>query len=127
MNKYYKIMDYSEKGPKSLFHANNGSKLIPMREWIEASRYELVSDGSGKYGGTNTKYMSGWHLFYTYTEAKEYLFKNFKNICNKLIVTCWAYGDLRRKEHSRGNVWLAQFLYLEDILFHQMEGYRKNS
>jgi len=122
MNYYYKIMDYSEKGPKTLFHANNGSKVIPMNEWIEASKHKMVSDGS-----SNTKYMSGWHVFKSYEEAKEYLYKGFKNICGKLIVKCHVKEDIRKKEHSRANIWLAQQLYLIDVVFHQMDGYRKNS
>ena len=57
MKPYYKIMDFSENsGVKTLFHANEGSKVIPTKEWVSASKHELVSDGSN-----NTKYMSGWH------------------------------------------------------------------
>lgn len=117
MKKYYKIMDHSEKGPKTLFHANDGSKLIPMKEWVEATKYKLVTDGS-----SSTQYMSGWHVFESFDEAKKYLMNNFKKLCGKLIVKCYVFGEIRRKEHARGNVWLAQNIYLDEVIFHQMEG-----
>jgi hypothetical protein len=115
MKTYYKIMDYSKDGPKTLFHANNGSKIIPMKEWIEATRYEMVTDGS-----SSTQYMSGWHVFESLEEAKKYLFKSFKNIVGKIIVKCHIMGEIRPKYHSRANVWLAQMLYLDECVFHQL-------
>ena len=58
-------MDYSNKGVKTLFHGNNGSRVIPMKEWVEASKYKLVTDGS-----SSTEYMSGWHVFENFDELK---------------------------------------------------------
>jgi len=112
MKTYYKIMDYSKDGPKTLFHANNGSKIIPTKEWIEATKYELVTDGS-----SSTQYMSGWHVFETIEEAKEYLHKGFKNIVDKIIVSCYIMGEIRPKSHSRSNVWLSQMIYLDEIVY----------
>jgi hypothetical protein len=105
-------MDYSEYGAKTLFHANDGSKTIPLQEWIYASRHELVSDGS-----SSTKYMSGWHIFKDLKEAKEYLFKSFKKLKGKIIVKCFCFGDIRTKSHSRANVWLCQGIYLDEVIF----------
>lgn len=117
MKPYYKIMDFSENsGVKTLFHANEGSKVIPTKEWVSASKHELVSDGSN-----NTKYMSGWHVFETLKEAREYLLKAFKNLHNKVIVECFCMGDIRPKDHSRANVWLCQQIYIDEIKFHYLE------
>ncbi len=114
MNPYYKIMDYSENsGVKTLFHANNGSKIIPLKEWVYASKHELVSDGS-----SGTPYMSGWHVFKDLEEAQKYLSKSFKKLHNKVIVKCFCMGDIRPKEHSRADVYLCQAIYLEEIVYH---------
>jgi hypothetical protein len=113
MRKYYKIMDCSSKGPKTLFHGNNGSKIIPMKEWVKASRYKLVTDGSGK-----TQYMSGWHVMESLEEAEEYLGTKFKNLSNKIIVECYIAENIRPKTHSRANVWLSQMIYLDKIVYH---------
>jgi hypothetical protein len=111
MKYFYKIMDFSENsGVKTLFHANDGSKIIPLKKWVATSRHELVSDGS-----SSTKYMSGWHVLESLDEAKEYL-KNFKNLHLKCIVKCYCTG-LRPKEHSRSNVWLCQMIYLDEIVY----------
>jgi hypothetical protein len=119
MKKYYKIMDWDKKcqdkkghihSLKTLFHANDGSKIIPMKEWIYASRYAWVHDGS-----SGTKYLSGWHVFETMDEAKDYLFNGFKNTSKKVIVECYIMGDIRPKTHSRANVWLSQGIYLNEI------------
>ncbi len=116
MRPYYKIMDFSEDRVKTLFHANEGSKIIPMKEWIYASRHELVSDGS-----SSTKYMSGWHVFKNLKEAKKYLFQAFKNLHNKVILQCYCMGDIRPKYHSKADVWLCQGIYLDEIIFHHLE------
>jgi hypothetical protein len=113
MKPYYKIMNFSENsGVKTLFHANNGSKTIPLKEWVWTSKHELVSDGS-----CNTKYMSGWHVFETLDEAKKYLFKAFQHLHLKVIVKCYCIGDIRPKYHSRANVWLCQGIYLDEIVY----------
>jgi len=109
MRTYYKIMDYKDGKVKTLFHANDGSKVIPVGEWVEASKYKPVHDGS-----KGTEYMSGWHVFESHDEAKEYVFKSFKNVLDKVIVSCYIFGDIRRKEHSRANVWLAQNIFIEE-------------
>ena len=125
MKEYYKIMDFSENsGVKTLFHANNGSKAIPLKEWVSASRYELVSDGS-----SSTQYMSGWHVFKTLEEAKKYLFEGFKALHQKVIVKCFCMGDIRPKYHSRANVILCQDIYLDEIVFMHLDpiNYKKSA
>jgi hypothetical protein len=104
---YYKIMDYEEGKLKTLFHGLNGSRTIPMFEWLKA-RVEVVSDGSG-----GTKYMSGWHVFEKYDECLKYL-KYFKNLKPKVIAKCKAQ-KLWPKKHSKADVLLAEWLYVVNI------------
>ncbi len=111
MRPYYKIMDYDDRKLFTLFHGNDGSRVIPMKEWVRASRYRLVTDGS-----SSTKYMSGWHVFKTLDEAKKYL-TAFTNLWKKVIVKCYVGEKLRSKEHSRADVWLCQLIYLDEIVY----------
>jgi len=104
---YYKIMDYENGKLKTLFHGLNGSKTIPMLEWLEA-KVAVVHDGSN-----GTKYMSGWHVFEKYNECQEYL-KYFKNLKPKVIAKCKAQY-LWSKHHSKANVLLAKWLYVVSI------------
>ena len=111
---YYKIMNYSaDRGKlKTLFHANNGSKIIPIKEWVWASKHKLVADGSN-----NTPYMSGWHIMKSKKDALKYLLEGFKVLKNKVIVECFCMGDIRQKEHSRSNIWLCQAIYLNQVVY----------
>lgn len=106
-------MDYSTEGVKTLFHANDRSRTIPIKEWITATKHKLVKDGPN-----STEYMSGWHVFETFEEAKEYLTTGFKKLKNKVILECFIADDIRPKYHSRANVWLAQQIYLDKIVYH---------
>lgn len=107
MNEYYKIMDYEKGNLRTLFHGLDGSKTVPMYKWLHAKVAE-VSDGTN-----GTKYISGWHIFDSYDECKEYL-KYFTNIKNKVIARCKA-KKLWDKEHSRSNVQLAEWIYITGI------------
>jgi len=97
---YYKIVDYEDGKIKTLFHGLNGSRTLPTNIWLTADQ-KLVRDGS-----TGTLYMSGWHVLSTYEECEQYL-KKFINIKHKRIIECEVGGELRQKEHSRDNVFLA--------------------
>ena len=118
MKEYYKIMNYSSKGPMTLYHANNGSRIIKMKEWIYASKFEDVRDGS-----SGTIYKSGWHVFDELDEAKKYLESKFTNLVGKIIVKCYIMGEIRPKLHSKSNIWLAQIIYLDEIIYlHHLVG-----
>lgn len=103
---YYKIVDKKDDKIKILFHGINGSKFLEKGKWLKAE-IKPVTDGDPK---TSTTYMSGWHLFKTREEAEKYK-KAFKNIESKIIIECKA-KNLWRKEHSRANVWLAEYIYI---------------
>lgn len=108
MSYYYKIMDYEQGQLKTLFHGLNGSRTVPMFKWLQADVKE-VFDGS-----TGTRYMSGWHVFDSHDECKEYL-KLFTKVKNKVIARCKVKGKMWPKSHSRSNVQLAEWLYIVGV------------
>ena len=93
-----------EKGEiKTLFHGNKGSRKLSLNDWL-ACEEKIVSDGG-------TKYMSGWHVFLDLKACTEYM-KRFK--IKRYIAACRAM-DLRKKEHSRGEVYLAKWLCVKGL------------
>ncbi len=102
--KAWKIVDYKDGKVRTLFHGCRGSKVIPFNIDIECEE-KIVDDGG-------TKYLSGWHLFLDLEECKKYL-PRFKN--ERRIAECTASG-LRRKEHSRNEVYLAKIIKLEKLI-----------
>ena len=105
---YYKIMDYENGQVKTLFHGHNGSKVVPMFEWLQSTKKEVFDGSNG------TRYMSGWHVFPYESECEKYI-KNFKNIDNKVIAKCIIKGDKWPKSHSRANVILAEWINIVGV------------
>ena len=108
---YYKIVDYIDSKRKTLFHGLNGSKIIETGKWLKAD-IKPVKDGTSK-----TTYLSGWHIVPTEQECHDYL-KKFKNIDNKAIIRVLA-KNLRPKAHSPANVYLAEWMKIEEIVWRQ--------
>jgi len=101
---WYKIVDKDKKGNfKALFHGIEGSRIIPVGEWVK-SEQKLVSDGS-----SGTKYKSGWHIMIDYDECSEYLSKFTADI-ERVIVKVKIRGKVWAKEHSPSNVWLCEYI-----------------
>ncbi len=101
---WYKIVDKDKDGNfKTLFHGIDGSRIIPVGEWVK-SEQKIVSDGS-----TGTKYKSGWHIILDYDECREYLSKFTANI-ERTIVRVKIKGKTWSKEHSPSNVWLCEYI-----------------
>jgi hypothetical protein len=96
----YKIVESSPKGPKTLFHGLNGSRLIPKGKWLKAEK-KMVKDGTSK-----TQYLSGWHVLPSEEEAAKYL-QRFKTRIDKLCIIPVLVKNIRQKSHSNSNVWLA--------------------
>ena len=102
---WYKIVDYENGQYKTLFHGVNRSRVLKFNEWLEAD-IKPVKDGTSK-----TTYMSGWHIIPDYKSCLEYL-QRFKNFEKKRLVECRA-KNVWPKTHSRSNIFLAQFIYIE--------------
>ena len=104
---FYKIMDLKKGDLKTLFHGVNGSRTIPIFEWIKADLKRDARDGS-----STATYTSGFHVLETQAQAEKYL-ERFRNLENKVIVRC-RIGRLRwHKEHSPADgLWLAEYMYI---------------
>jgi hypothetical protein len=113
MKFWYKIVDYDNNKIKTLFHGLNGSKIIPIKEWIKADK-KMVRDGAG------SMYLSGWHVIPSVELCLEYL-KRFTNIQNKAIVKCKC-KKVSKKEKSKSQVYLANYIYIEDIILNINKG-----
>ena len=98
--KGFRILDFdpATESFKTLFHAVNGSRVIPVDQWLKAER-KLVSDGK------STKYVSGFHVFKDPQTCHKYSLK-FKHRRNRRMVLIHFTGN-RIKSHSPSRVILA--------------------
>lgn len=97
-----KIVEEKNGNYYALFHGTEGTKMFPIREWINASKKQ-VRDGAGdKY------YESGFHFFPNLEDAKKYL-KRFRSGRNLIIVPILAQG-IRPKE-TNNDVYLADTIF----------------
>jgi hypothetical protein len=99
MADFYKIVQIKGGKFRTLFHTNNGTRDLPVGEWVTAEIRKGVRDGSG-----NRYYTSGLHVVEGLEETQKYK-RKFKRT-DRVIVRCEAEG-LRRKEHSKSKVYLA--------------------
>ena len=95
----YKIVDWKDNVPCTLFHGINGSKKMPIDKWVAADK-KMVTDGSRQ-----NKYLSGFHVMPTVESCISYLEK-FKNVVDKAIVSC-EVKKIRPKPQASGPVFLA--------------------
>lgn len=108
----FKIVDVVDDEIKTLFHGNQGSRVLPRKTWMYADS-KRVSDGG-------TYYISGWHVMRTLDDCLEYL-KRFKNLGFKAVVDGHAMC-LRNKAHSNAPVYLADYLRIRDIVWRYQGG-----
>ena len=90
--KAYKIFDLSEDGPKTLFHGVNGSRLLPINEWVEAE-IKPVTDGSRQ-----EPYLSGFHAYPSLDAVRKWI-AGAKNTDNRVVVSVQVDG-LREKPNA---------------------------
>ena len=103
----WKIVELDNYGIiRSLFHGLNGSRIMQIGEWLPADK-KLVKDGTSK-----TSYLSGWHVLEHYGDARAYLDKFTKRLDLLHIVPVLVRGEIRAKEHSPSDVFLA-----DEIMF----------
>lgn len=105
----YRIVEISDGKVKSLFHGTNGSRTLPIGEWIKADK-KIVFDGSH-----GTQYRSGFHFLWDLEEAQAFFDKRFKIKENRYVVACWVRGNIRIKnKKAKPPCWLAdEILFLE--------------
>ena len=105
----YKIIEFEDGKVKTLFHGVNGSRTLKMNEWIKAKEIK------GRDGSGDRWYLTGWHCFYTFEEAKSYL-KAFRTRKEKLKIAEVEVKNIRKKEHSPSNVILCSWLKINKII-----------
>lgn len=104
----YRIVEIKDGKVKSLFHATNGSREIPLDKWYKC-RHDAVYDGSG-----GIVYESGWHFLKSEEEACAFLDRMFRIKDNRFVVKCYVRGNIRPKEHSiKGKCWLADEIMIK--------------
>lgn len=96
---YFKIVQKKDDKYLTLFHGINGTRLLPVNEWITAEIKPNVADGKGR------TYTSGLHVIDGYQNALDYL-KRFKRT-DRVVVKCYAQ-DIWHKEKSKDYVFLAK-------------------
>ena len=106
--KCYRIVEIKNGKPHSLFHGTDGSREIPMNRWVDAN-IKTVHDGS-----CGTEYESGFHILLSAKEALEFFNKMFRIKENRIVIKCYAKG-LRKKSHSKRDVYLADKIMIKDI------------
>lgn len=102
---WYKIVDKNSDDFKTLFHGNNGSRILVEDTWLEAD-VRVVHDGT-----KGTPYLSGWHIIPTKDEALEYIGKFKKRRDDLKIIRVWA-KDVWGKKHSPSAIYLARWIYI---------------
>jgi hypothetical protein len=103
----YRIFDEKNNMPCTLFHGVNGSRQLPLNEWV-VSQTKEVYDGNKK---KSTKYISGFHVLTSIDDVTKFL-KKFRNLDNRVV--CAVDVDIDAgiwdKEHSPGKVKLVKKL-----------------
>lgn len=101
---YYRIFDDLNGTPATLFHGVNGSRKLPLDEWVDAT-VKPVTDGSGV-----TVYQSGFHVITDLKETKKFLLKRFKHIEKRVIARVEVDEDAGTwpKSHSPHPVLLVK-------------------
>ena len=106
MKKYYRIVEVDNKGNyKTLFHSNNGSRILETNKWLKSNQ-KPVRDGSRKKA---KEYISGWHCMPgTRERVEEFVKKYFKAKRKLKVVEIKVRGKMWPKAHSPHNIILAE-------------------
>jgi hypothetical protein len=102
----FRIMEVKRGFPYTLFHSVNGSRQVPMRQWVTADE-KPVHDGSN-----GTEYISGFHCLPTVIDCMAYIRKF--SAPRELGVYAIETEGLRPKFHSRDEVYLASHMYVKE-------------
>ncbi len=97
MSVYYKIVEWKNDAPHTLFHGLNRSRKLPVDKWITAEQ-KIVDDGGRPY-------VSGFHVFMFRENAEDYL-KRFRAPKDRRIVACLAKTIWQKPTNEL--VWLAE-------------------
>lgn len=102
----YRIMEVKNGSPYTLFHGVNGSRKVPVGEWITAEK-KTVHDGTN-----GTPYTSGFHCLPLPCQCL--LYKQKFSAPRELGIYKIETKGLRTKHHSRDDVYLADHMYVKE-------------
>ena len=106
----YRICERKDDKLHTLFHSIDGSRVMPIGVWLNAE-VKPVRDASKTKG---KEYISGFHCLEDIDEARGFI-KMFRRQRDLVLVKCEIEG-IRKKEHSRSNVLLADKMKLIKII-----------
>ena len=109
--KVYRICERKGDKVQTLFHGVNGSRTIPMNEWLTAS-VKIVTDGTRD---KSTKYMSGFHVFKTKEDCRKFIGR-FRKERDLVMVECEVRGNMWKKAHSPAPVLLVEQMKVLNIV-----------
>jgi hypothetical protein len=109
--KAYRICERKGDNIQTLFHGVNGSRTIPMNEWLTA-KIKLVTDGTRE---TSTQYMSGFHVFAHKEDCRKFIGR-FKKERDLVMVECEVGGKMWKKSHSPAPIILAEKMKVLSIV-----------
>lgn len=109
--KAYRICERKGDKVQTLFHGVNGSRTIPMNEWLTAC-IKPVCDGTR---ATSTEYMSGFHVFANKEDCKKFIGR-FRKERDLVMVECEVKGKIWEKSHSPADVLLVEQMKVLSIL-----------
>lgn len=108
--KVYRICERRGGKLLTLFHSNDGSRVLPLNVWLNAN-VKPVRDGSRE---TAKEYSSGFHVFKDIDTCRSFI-KRFKAPRELVLIECEVI-DLRKKEHSPFHIFLAEKIKLLRVI-----------
>ena len=106
----YRICERKGKELFTLFHGINGSRRMPINEWLSA-KIRPVRDGSRQHAKL---YQSGFHVFLDSEECERFI-NRFSKPRDLVMVKC-EIGRTWEKEHSPTNVLLTDRIRLIKVI-----------
>jgi hypothetical protein len=106
----YRICERKGEKLLTLFHGLNGSRTLPIGEWVTAM-VKPVTDGPKNKA---KEYLSGFHVLENLDECRHFT-KKFRAPRDLVIVKCEIEGN-RTKDHSPANIILADRMKLIEII-----------
>lgn len=107
----YRICERKGDKIQTLFHGINGSRTIPLNEWVNAN-VKIVTDGAKE---KSTKYLSGFHVFEHKEDCRKFI-SRFRKERDLVMVECEVKGKMWKKEHSPAPVILVEHMKIIKVV-----------
>lgn len=101
---WYRIVEKTDKGYKTLFHGCNKSRSLSIGKWLRSEQKKVRDGSAGKY------YTSGWHLMENFEECQKFMKSRFTASRELVIVKCKVKGKSWPKAHSPYNIMLWEWM-----------------